>query len=75
MKERMVGIGPATVPTVPLGDFTRAKLSRDDSIALWRIIGPTVQRNLTLPLWEQFIAIYIQGCENGIAAIRDEVTP
>lgn len=75
MKERMVGIGPATVPTVPLGDFTRAKLSRDDSIALWRIIGPTVQRNLTLPLWEQFIAIYIQGYENGIAAIRDEVTP
>lgn len=72
MKERMVGIGPATVPIVPLGDFTQANLSRDDSIALWRIIGPTVQRNLSLPLWEQFLAVYIQGCENGISALKDQ---
>lgn len=69
MHEMSVTLGPSAVAVVPVRDVTRLP-GNLDSVALWRLIGPTVQRNLSRPLWQQFMAVYLQGIENGAAAMR-----
>jgi hypothetical protein len=69
--EGSVRLGPCAVPRLPYKDFSAAKISRDEEYGLWRIIGPTVERNLNQPLWRQFVIVYMQGIQNGAAAMRE----
>jgi hypothetical protein len=46
VKDAMVNIGPVSVPGVPVTEFSKIPGSRETWAALWRIVGPSAQRNL-----------------------------
>jgi hypothetical protein len=66
MRTQSVGIGPCVVPIYPISAFTRFPADIDMH-EVWRLVGPTVQRNITAPLWLQFCAIYLEGLRHGVA--------
>lgn len=70
------------VPVVPRRDFTDLKIDAEMRDRMWDIIGPTVHFNLSKgidSLRDAFIAVYYQGIENGVSAMRaraeTEVSP
>ena len=65
-----VSIGPCPVPLYPIGAFSRFPegIDLDD---VWRLVGPTVHRNINAPLWAQFCAIYLEGLNHGAAAVGE----
>lgn len=73
-KERVqrVGFGPCVVPVVPYSSFSRFPPGLD-TYGVWRIIGPTVQRNLDAPLWLQFCAVYLEGMNHAAGVINGDV--
>ena len=72
-KERMVGIGPCTIPVHPMKAWKSIPLSRSDRDELWRIVGPTVQRCLDadLPLDVIYISVYLEGIIHGQGAYKE----
>lgn len=56
----MVRIGPCVVPNYSVKAFSHFP-SNIDFMDVWRLVGPTVERNINAPLWMQFCAIYLEG--------------
>ena len=72
----MVNIGPVSVPGVPVSDFSKIPGSRERWAALWRIIGPSAQRNLERnPLWIVITAAYFEGLQHGASLAADMAKP
>jgi len=71
-KERTtrIGFGPCVVPVVPYSSFTRMPAGID-TFAMWRVIGPTVGRNIDRPLWLQFVAVYMEGLNHGAGVMEE----
>lgn len=65
-----VELGPCTVPIVPVSSFSRIP-EGIDRYALWRLIGPTVGRNIDKPLWLQFCAVYLEGLNHGAGLVEE----
>lgn len=70
MSDMMVRIGPCQVLTYPIRAFTRFPADIDFT-DVWRLVGPTVQRNMNAPLWAQFCAVYLEGLNHGAEAARE----
>ncbi len=66
----MVSIGPCVVPVYPFKAFSRFPPDID-FYDVWRVVGPTVQRNIGAPLWMQFCAVYLEGL-NHAAGLMEE---
>lgn len=64
--KHFVRLGPA-IPTVPITDFSRIRLSHAEFAQLWSIIGPSVERNLALnrELWQVIAMAYLEGLLHG----------
>lgn len=76
MKDAMVNIGPVSIPGVPVSDFSKIPGSRETWTALWRIVGPSAQRNLERnPLWVVIAAAYYEGLHHGASIARDMAKP
>jgi hypothetical protein len=72
MKDAMVNIGPVSVPGTPVTDFSKIPGSRETWAALWRIVGPSAQRNLARnPLWVVIAAAYYEGLQHGASLAVD----
>lgn len=70
-RDSMVRLGPCIVPNYPLKAFSR--LPGGIAWDLWKLCGPTVERNLTRPLWAQFCAVYYEGLNHGANAMREKL--
>lgn len=69
-KQHFVSLGPA-IPVVPVGDFAKFRLTEEQWADAWRVIGPSVERNMSggrhgpLPLWKIICAAYLEGLHHG----------
>lgn len=70
--------GPA-IPIVPVGDFSRAELTREQWEFLWSIVGPSVEKNMAqgwrnrqLELWQVIAAAYMEGLVHGHGIAQDK---
>ncbi len=70
-KSHFVQFGPA-IPIVPIGDFSKMRMSRDQMADAWSIIGPSAQQNMSrnfkgqcLELWQVIAAAYLEGLHHG----------
>lgn len=70
--EHRVSMGPCPVPLVPYSHFSRFPPGIDVH-AVWKIIGPTVQRNMDKPMWLQFCAVYIEGLNHAAGVLNGDV--
>ena len=68
-KDRRVSLGPCPVPAYPYSAWSR--LPRGSAETLWKLIGPTVERNIAGPLWAQFCAVYYEGLNHGAGMARE----
>ena len=76
MKDAMVNIGPVSVPGTPVTDFSKIPGSRETWAALWRIVGPSAQRNFARnPLWVVIAAAYYEGLRHGASLAADSAKP
>ena len=66
---RRVAFGPCLVPSYPYSAYSR--LPRGTGETLWKLCGPTVERNLDQPLWAQFCAVYYEGLNHGAGMARE----
>ncbi len=77
MGERLTSItlGPR-IPLVPISQFSKERLTREQWENAWRLCGPSVERNLNGPrplqLWQVFASAYLEGLEHGSAAQREK---
>lgn len=73
-KERLtlIGLGPR-IPLVPVSDFTKQHLTREQWDNAWRLCGPSVERNMNgmrpLPLWKVIASAYLEGLHHGADAM------
>jgi len=72
MSDHVIPFGPP-VPVVPAGHFCRLPFNPEDMEALWRIVGPSVARNMARgqPMWRVIVAAYAEGLSHGAAAERE----
>lgn len=71
MSARMVSIGPAAVPVVPISQFRRSRAI--DMQAVWQIVGPAAEKNLDrLPLWQVIAAAYVEGLHHGAELAQEQ---
>jgi hypothetical protein len=74
MKEHMAQFGPCVLPNYPYSTFSRFPPEIDFK-DVWRVVGPTVQRNINhAPLWVQFCTVYLEGLNHGAAAAAEQPT-
>ena len=70
-----VALGPP-VPMVPIGDFDKARVSEEHWQGIWRIVGPSVERNMCgmrpLPLWKVIASAYMEGLLHGHGIAKDD---
>lgn len=67
-----VHFGPP-IPLVPVTQFSKLRLSREQWAEMWAIIGPSVEKNLDterkairqMPLWMIITAAYVEGLQHG----------
>ena len=65
-----VSLGPSVVPLYPVTAFSR--FPRGISFRdVWTLVGPTVDKNLNAPLWAQFCAVYLEGMNHALGAMRE----
>lgn len=70
-KKHFIAFGP-DIPVVPITHFARHKFTEEQIADIWKIIGPSVERNLSAkPLWKVIAFAYIEGLSHG-AAIQQE---
>lgn len=71
----VISFGPP-IPLVPIRDFSRQRLTREQWEDLWSICGPSVERNMAgragrrLELWQIIAAAYLEGLHHGSALDR-----
>lgn len=70
-KDKRISLGPCPVPLYTYSAFTR--MPRGVMEDLWRLVGPTVERNIDRPLWAQFCAAYYEGLNHGAGAERERL--
>ncbi|MFM0432314.1 hypothetical protein PQQ75_25110 [Paraburkholderia aspalathi] len=76
MKDAMVNIGPVSVPGVPVTEFSKIPGSKEAWDGIWRIVGPSAQRNLARnPLWVVIAAAYYEGLQHGASLAFDMAKP
>lgn len=65
-KPYFVQFGPA-IPIVPITDFTKIGLTKEQMNDLWTLCGPTVERNMQrrLELWQVIAMAYLEGLNHG----------
>lgn len=64
MRRFAVELGPP-IPAVPITAFSRLNVTEDEMAKMWQIVGPSVERNMRLPLWKIICAAYIEGLNHG----------
>lgn len=69
-----IQLGPE-IPVVPVHHFSTLPASEDDMRAMWRIVGPSVERNMRLPLWKIICAAYIEGVMHGHGLAKEGGPP
>lgn len=75
-KQHFLTLGPA-IPVVPVGDFSRLRLTRDQWAEVWTIVGPSAERNLArgrhgpMELWQVICAAYLEGLSHGSSIERE----
>ncbi len=67
-------LGPG-FPIVPVSGF--APVPKEiDMAGVWKIIGPTVEKNMNgmrpVPLWKIFCVCYAQGMENAVGLMMKD---
>jgi len=69
MAKRGVHIGPGLVEQYPLSAWSKSEV---DMIALWQIVGPTVEKHIgRLPIWQVFCACYFEGLVHGVEGVAE----
>lgn len=66
-----VSIGPCPVPLYPYSAFSR--FEGIDFYQVWRLVGPTVDRNINAPLWAQFCAVYLEGMNHAAGVCNGDL--
>lgn len=72
-----IALGPA-IPLVPVTHFDRMRLTPQQWMDVWSICGPSVERNMALPirqrleLWQIIAAAYLEGLHHGAGARAEE---
>ena len=74
---RSFQFGPR-IPLVPVTDFSSMRMPNEEWEAAWRIVGPSVEKNMTRgrELWVVITAAYLEGLSHGaaISELRDGTT-
>ncbi|SDQ98260.1 hypothetical protein SAMN05519103_00301 [Rhizobiales bacterium GAS113] len=72
-----IPFGPS-VPIVPIGDFSKMRLSDDQWADAWRICGPSAAWNMSrkarsgpLELWQVIASAYLEGLHHGSASVME----
>jgi hypothetical protein len=73
-RAHFVHLGPQS-PMVPFGDFNKVRLSDEQLREAWTIVGPTVEKNANLPLWELLTVVYLDGLQIGYGIAEKRVSP
>jgi hypothetical protein len=69
--EQMAHIGPCSIDICPQTDFTRVPLTREQVHSLWKLCGPSAQRNLEHnPLWVVIVMAYYEGLAHGVRGLE-----
>lgn len=70
-KPHHMHFGPP-MPLVPMSDFSKMKLSKEDMARAWQICGPSIEINMRrgfgrrgLELWEVMVCAYLEGLQHG----------
>lgn len=73
MKDTFIKLGPP-IPVISVRDFSKFKLTSEEWDKVWRIVGPSVERNMQMkcPLWRVIAAAYLEGLQHGSALAREE---
>lgn len=71
MRRFAVELGPP-IPLVPITHFDKMRLTDEQLSSMWRIVGPSVERNMRLPLWQIICCAYIEGLMHGHGIASNE---
>jgi hypothetical protein len=70
--EHIATIGPCTIDSVPIGNFTKVQITREELESLWRLCGPSAERNMSKnPLWMVIAMAYYEGLSHGVNGVAD----
>lgn len=77
-RHHFMTFGPP-IPIVPVGDFSRMKLSEEQWADAWHICGPSAEQNMRrgygrrgLELWQVIASAYLEGLQHGAALAREQ---
>ncbi|SMG09866.1 hypothetical protein [Paraburkholderia susongensis] len=72
-RNSMVQIGPCPIPLVPVRDFSKPRLTREDWNGLWQLCGPSAQHNLSRnPLWVVICMAYYEGMAHASGLLEEQ---
>lgn len=67
------------MPIVPVGDFSRMRLTPDQWSDAWSIVGPSAEMNMRrdrhgrcLELWQVIASAYLEGLQHGAEIQREK---
>lgn len=68
-----VAFGP-NIPVVRVSDFSKMTLTQEQWKDVWRIVGPSVERNMQkcIPHWMLIAAAYLEGVHHGSELAKSE---
>ena len=70
-RTHMANLGPCAIDTVGIRDFTSRRFSREQLHGIWKICGPSAEKNLERnPLWIALCMAYIEGLQHGSELAR-----
>lgn len=73
-KERVASFGPCTIPNT--GPLDKLRLSREQLMNAWRLVGPSASRNIEkLPLWKVIVCAYVEGLHHGAEVTKEKMIP
>lgn len=71
-KPHYVAFGPP-IPVVPIGDFSKMRMTEEQFADAWRLCGPTAERNmLRLQLWQVIASAYLEGLQHGAEVVIEQ---
>lgn len=74
LRPHFVSFGPP-IPVVPIGDFSKTRLSDDDLASLWWLCGPSAAQNMRgLEMWKVIAMAYYEGLNHGSGIVAERQT-
>ena len=72
-RQHHIQFGP-DIPIVRNSDFSKMSLTKDQWAEVWRIVGPSVEKNMAkyLPHWKLIAAAYLEGVNHGYELAKSE---